>query len=247
MVRNLFMLCCTFMVAQDAMAQSTGQLWLDGTVYKTFASYYRAQTEFGYRTLVSGGSYWESYRVAPRMEIAPTPHWTFMVGAPLVFTQQQEGPNSYEARLQLGAKYDFTPFKRVRTRLYLRYEYRSVKTEIDDLVQNTNRARLRAEVLVPLNTDNHSADTMWYALGDVEAFIGRDQDVDERFANRARVRIGAGRKFSYNWRVEAIYTLQESRNSIEDTDPSVDNIIRLRLKYYITPRVRRVEREHHTD
>ena len=234
--------CCAFMLKNDAHAQGSEQLWLDGTVGKTFAGMHRAETEFGYRTVLSDGG-WVGYRIVPRLETAPTAHWSFLIGLPLVFTEQQEGSNTFETRAQLGAKYNFTPFKRVQSRLNLRYEYRSVKQEDNDQRQNSDRLRIRAEVVVPLDTDNYRADTMWYAMGDAEVFIGAVADVDERFANRARFRIGAGRKFSYNWRAEILYTLQESRNSLEDTDLTVDNIIRLRFKYYITPRSRK--QEHH--
>jgi hypothetical protein len=245
--RILFVLCGAFIMGRASMAQGSSQLWMDGILGKTFEGIYRADAEFGYRTLVSSGSNWESFRLAPRMEAAPTAHWTFLLGAPFIFTDQQEGGNTFEARVQVGAKYNFTPFRRVQSRLNLRYEFRSVEDEGEDLRQNSQRLRIRAEVVVPLDTDNYRADTMWYAMADAEAFLSADQDVDERFANRARVRVGAGRKFSYNWRMELIYTVQQSRNSIEDADPSVDNILRLRFKYYFTPRVRRAELEHHAN
>lgn len=218
--------------------QRDPQLWLDGIVGKSFASYYMAECEFSYQVLLTEQSRWESLNASPSLEMSPTAHWSFLVGLPLSYTVQREGDNTFEWRGQVGAKYTFTPFKRVQTRLNLRYEDRNVRDQESGQLLQSQRTRVRAEVVVPLDSRNYSVDTMWYALADAEAFITMDQDVQERFANRARVRIGLGRKFSYNWRAEAIYTFQRSRNAIADTDPTTDHIFRLRLKYYFTPRSR---------
>ncbi|MCC7501496.1 MAG: DUF2490 domain-containing protein [Flavobacteriales bacterium] len=222
-----------------ARAQRTNtQLWVDGIVGKSVASYYMAECEFSYQTLLSDQGRWESLNASPSLEVSPTAHWSFLVGLPLSYTKQREGDATFEWRGQVGAKYTFTPFKRVQTRLNLRYEDRNVRDQESGQLLQSQRARVRAEVVVPLDTRNYSADTMWYALADAEAFVTMDQDVQERFANRARVRIGLGRKFSYNWRAEVVYTFQRSRNAIADTDPTTDHIFRVRLKYYFTPRSR---------
>lgn len=222
--------------------QPNTQLWLDGIVGRSFASYYMAECEFSYQTLLSDQSSWQSLNASPSVEVSPTVHWSFLLGLPLSYTVQQEGSNTFEWRAQLGAKYTFTPFDRVHTRLNLRYEDRSLTDQESGEVQQSQRARVRAEVVAPLNSRSYDADTFWYALTDVEAFITLNDDAQERFANRIRARIGVGRKFSYNWRAEAIYTLQTSRDAINDDDLSVDNIIRLRFKYYFTPRSRALAR-----
>ncbi len=220
--------------------QANTQLWLDGIIGKSFASYYMAECEFSYQALLSDQSRWESLNASPTLEVSPTAHWSFLVGVPLSYTVQQEGYNTFEWRAQLGAKYTFTPFQRVQTRLNLRFEDRSLTDQENGEVQRSQRTRMRAEVVVPLDSKSYDADTFWYALADGEAFITMDDDVQERFANRVRLRLGLGRKFSYNWRAEAIYTLQLSRDAIADDDLSVDNIIRLRIKYYFTPRSRSI-------
>ena len=230
-------LCCTHGTYAFAQ-QSNTQLWLDGIVGKSFASYYMAECEFSYQPLLSDQGRWESLNASPSLEVSPTAHWSFLVGVPLSYTIQQQGYNTFEWRGQLGARYTFTPFERVQTRLNVRYENRNLRDEETGQVQQSQRTRLRAEVVVPLDSRSYDVDTMWYALADAEAFFTMDKDVQERFANRARFRLGLGRKFSYNWRAEAIYTFQSSRNAITDTDPTTDHIIRLRIKYYFTPRSR---------
>jgi hypothetical protein len=231
------------LLAGQATAQTTNtQLWLDGIVGHGFSGYYMAECEFSYQTLLKDQYPWSSLNVSPTLEVSPTAHWSFLAGVPYSYTVQKEGFTTAEVRLQLGARYTFTPFKRVQTRLNSRYELRQVRTIDTDSVQRSQRLRLRAEVVVPLDVRSYDSDTMWYAIADAESFLVMDQDVKERFANRTRVRLGIGRKFSYNWRSELIYTLQRSRDGISDEDYSTDNIIRLRIKYYFTPRARNLAR-----
>ncbi len=53
-----------------------------------------------------------------------------------------------------------------------------------------------------------AGDKLWYSLLDAEAFIVMDQDVEERFANRFRIRTGIGYRINYGLRLEFMYTLQ---------------------------------------
>ncbi|MBL8003438.1 MAG: DUF2490 domain-containing protein, partial [Flavobacteriales bacterium] len=191
-----------------------------------------------YQTLLSDQDHWESLNVSPSLEVSPTAHWSFMVGLPYSYTIQRTGLNTSELRTQFGAKYNFTPFARTQVRLNTRYEMRRLRDTGSDAVERAQRLRLRGELVVPLDVRSYDSDSMWYAMLDGEVFFSEDPDLSERFANRTRFRIGLGRKFSYNWRSELIYTLQRSRDAIGDDDLTQDNIIRFRVKYYFSPRSR---------
>ena len=228
-------------LASIVQAQTANtQLWMDGIVGRSFGSIYMAECELSYQTLLSDQDRWASLNISPTLEASPTAHWSFMVGLPYSYTDQRAGLDTEELRAQLGIKYNFTPFQRVQLRLNTRFEARRMYTVGDEAVQRSHRTRLRAEIAIPLDVASYDSDSMWYALLDAETFIVMDQDLNERFANRSRARIGLGRKFSYNWRAELIYTLQRSRDAITDDDFSTDHIIRLRLKYYFTPKARPV-------
>lgn len=227
------------LLAMNAKAQGTNtQLWTDGILGRSFASYYMAECELSYQALLTGPDRWESLNISPTLEFSPTAHWSFMAGLPYSYTIQRTGVNTAELRAQLGAKYTFTPFARTQLRLNTRYELRRLRDQERGTVEHSQRTRLRAELVLPLDVHSYDSDTMWYAIADAEVFIPTDQDVSERFANRMRLRAGIGRKFCYNRRAELIYTLQRSRDALGDDDPSTDNIIRLRFKYYFTPRSR---------
>ena len=223
-----------------ASAQSDNQLWVDGIIGRNFGGTYMFETEFSYQTLLSAQDHWYSLNATPSLEASISPHMDLVSALPLSYTIQNDTSNTSEVRGMLGARYYFTPFKRVQTRLLARWEERFVRDEESREVDRSDRLRVRAEVALPLDNVNWYTDTMWYALADVETFFTATDDAPERFANRLRTRIGVGRKFSYNLRLEFIYTLQRSRNAIADTDPTTDNIFRLRVKYYFTPRVRKL-------
>jgi hypothetical protein len=226
-------------LTSTAMAQPTNtQLWTDGILGRSFGSYYMAECELSYQTLLSDLDRWTSFNISPSLEASPTAHWSFMFGLPYSYTNQRTGLDTEELRAQLGMKYTFTPFQRVQLRLNLRYETRRSTTVGEDAVSRSQRTRLRAEMVIPLDVASYDSDSMWYGIVDGELFFTLDKDLNERFANRSRVRLGLGRKFSYNWRTELIYTLQRSRVSLTDEDLSTDHIIRLRVKYYFTPRSR---------
>jgi Protein of unknown function (DUF2490) len=214
---------------------------MDGIIGKNIAGCYMFETELSYQTLLTNTNRWFSYNVTPSLEMSLTPHWDLVSAIPLSYTVQNDTANTSEVRGMLGARYYVTPFKRVQTRLLVRWEERFVRDEETLVVDRSDRLRVRAEVAMPLDNMNWYADTMWYALADVETFFTATDDAPERFANRMRARIGAGRKFSYNLRLEFIYTLQRSRNAIADTDPTNESIFRLRLKYYFTPRSRKLQ------
>ena len=50
------------------------------------------------------------------------------------------------------------------------------------------KARIRAESLIPINKKSFYEDDLWYGIVDVESLFS-DDDVEERFANRFRLRI----------------------------------------------------------
>ena len=238
-IRSLIAVFCTLLFVRCAKAQQgTTQLWLDGTVGQAFAAYYKGELEVGYRSVISKDDPWETFRLVPRVSVAPTAHWTFMMRGYFISAVGEGKEKTLEMRIQPGVKYNFTPFERVQSRLMLRYEFRSI-TSGDD-VQHSQRLRIRAEMAMPLDTRNYHSDTMWYALGDAEAFYGPGQEVDERFANRIRLRAGLGRKFSYNMALEALYNWQGSRTDIGDDDLLTDQIIRISFKYFFSPRVRKL-------
>lgn len=149
-------------------------------------------------------------------------------------TFQTQALTTFEYREMLGTRIHFTPNRRILTRLLIRLENRNVHDLEDDTWTRSNRARFRAETITPLNKPTMFAgDDLWYAILDAEAFLVMDQDVQERFANRFRLRAGIGYRLSYKFRFEFVYTLQGSRNVIGGDVETLDNAFRFRVKQFL--------------
>ena len=82
------------------------------------------------------------------------------------------------------------------------------------------RFRNRLEFLVPLDKEKLTEDGARYLLADWEWYVPLDDDVDERFANKQRIRTGFGYRRSFAWRFEILYIWTRSRDTIEDGFPA---------------------------
>lgn len=208
-----------------------GQLWLD-----YIPNYAKGKNSFeaevSYQTLLSKQGKWRSINLTPSYERHIFKYLDLITAIPLSYTQQNEATNTAEVRLTLGTRWHLTPDSRIQTRLLLRWEHRSLRDFGKEGWEKSNRSRIRAEVIIPLNRNSYSSDDMWYIQTDMEGFIVVDENVSERFANRTRNRLAIGYRLNYHMRFEAMYMYQRSRNQLEEGFDSVDHIIRLRFKHY---------------
>ena len=149
-------------------------------------------------------------------------------------TFQNQTISTTEIREMLGTRIHFTPNRRILTRLLIRFEQRNQQDQESKTWSHSTRSRFRAETVIPLNKPTMFAgDKLWYSVVDVEAFVVMDKDVDERFANRLRFRAGLGYRLSYGLRLELMYTLQRSKNTLDGDFFTSDNIFRFRIKQYL--------------
>jgi len=189
------------------------------------------ENAFVFSTLLTSPR-WYSAEYTPTAEYSINPHLDLLIGATFSYTLQTEDYNTFEIRPTVGAKIHLTPHRRVLLRVLFRVEHRSIVNLDTDEWQSTLRPRTRAEAIVPINKKSFSEDKLWYALADAEWFFTID-DVDERFANRFRVRVGVGYRLNYSSRFEFIYMNQQSKNGVDNAFESSDNIYRFRYKHFL--------------
>lgn len=216
-------------VAQDR------QLWLDFQLSYPFGGKYLLENTTSYQTLLKKDDKWRSFSISPTFEYSILRQLDLLSEVGIGYTLQKEGVNSWDIMPMVGARFFITQNKRVDTRLVLRYQlryFRQVEAEDWDI---SNRTRVRGEILVSINKPTLFGDKLWYALADYEEFIVLDQQLDERYANRRRARLGIAYRLSYKHRFELSYTLQSSRNEIEGDFISSDNIIQFKYKLYLNP------------
>lgn len=222
-----------------AQSQET-QVWTDFTVGRNFASIFMAEVEFGYQALVKGDPQWRTFSITPTLEASLTPHFDAISGFPWMTTLQTDEVLTNEFRVQLGGRYHVLPFKRVQPRITGRYEWRYFNTlqpESQAGRSESNRLRLNVAFWIALDKPLMSYDTLWYAFADYEAYGVLDKQLNERYANQSAIRVGMGRKFSYNWRMEVVYSLLQYRNELGEPreEYDLDNVFRATFKYYFTP------------
>jgi hypothetical protein len=215
-------------------AQSDEQLWLDFQVdYPSYSWLFEVAAS--YQTLLTQENKWRSLSVTPTVEYVLLTRLDLTAELPLSYTMQEEDTSSFELSPMLGARLHITQNKRINARLFLRYQQRHFHEIEADVWDISNRIRLKGEFWISITGPNLYKDKLWYALIDYEEFFVLDDQLDERYANRRRGRIGLGYRLDYKNRFEIIYTRQSSRNEIEGEFISNDNVIQLVYKMYVNP------------
>lgn len=211
------------------------QLWVDFQLSYPFGGKYLLENTTSYQTLLSKNDKWRNFSITPTFEYSALRRLDLLSEIALGYTLQKEGLNSYDIMPMVGARFFITQNKRIDTRLVVRYQlryFRQVQAEDWDI---SNRTRVRGEILAAINGPNLFTDNLWSAILDYEEFIVLDQQLDERFANRRRARIGVGYRLNYEHRFELTYTKQSSRNEIDGDFISSDNVIQFKYKLYLNP------------
>ena len=215
-----------------AVAQSPNhQIWMEYMLNYPFANAFNLENTFVYSSLLETPR-WRSVEYNPQLEYALSQHFDFFVGSTFAYTAQTENYNTFEIRPMIGTRIHVTPNQRVLIRAYLRLEQRNFLNLDTDDWEKTVRPRIRAESLIPINRKSYFDDKLWYGILDAEWLFTKD-DVDERFANRFRLRVGLGYRLSYSSRFELLYMNQQSKSGIDDEFHSTDNVFRVRYKQYL--------------
>ncbi|HMG91388.1 MAG TPA: DUF2490 domain-containing protein [Chryseolinea sp.] len=207
------------------------QFWAEYMLNYPFANSFNIENAFVYSTLASSPR-WYALDFSPTLEYSLTQHIDLSLGCTFSYTAQTEDYNTFEIRPVLGSRIHFTPNKRILTRAFLRLEQRNFLNLDTDTWETVWRPRVRAELLVPINRKTPYEDKMWYGIADFE-WLFSVEDVEERFANRLRARVGLGYRLSYTSRFEFIYMRQQSRSGIDEDYETSDNIFRFRYKQYL--------------
>lgn len=147
------------------------------------------------------------------------------------YALQSESHNTIELRPVVGARFYFTPGGRIETRLLLRAENRNFRNLEAGTWEYAMRYRFRGELIIPINRRSYGADKLWYAMADFERLLV-DEEVNERFSNVYRIRLGAGYRLNYRLRFEFLYMTQRSKNILFNEPEKNDNVFRFRFKYY---------------
>ena len=208
------------------------QVWLEYLLQYPFANSYNLENALVYST-VAGDPKWKAYDYSPTLEYSLNQNIDFSAGATFSYTKQTETYNTFEIRPVLGTRIHLTPNRRVMVRVLARVESRNFQNLETHQWEKVIRPRFRVESLIPINKKSFFENKLWYAIADVEWLMAVDPDVQELFANRLRVRTGVGYRLNYSFRFEFIFMNQQSRDGINESLTSSDNIFRFRIKHFL--------------
>lgn len=233
-MRLLYAASSLCLLTRECKAQGQ-QLWLDYQVDYPFANQYLFEVTASYQTNTWSNNNWRNYSLTPTFEWQWFEFLDVLANVPIAYTVQTDDYNSFELDPSLGVRYHVTQNKRITSQVVFKVEERVFRNNAEDKWQTSNRMRLKGEILVSLNGPTLFQDNLWWTILDYEEFFVTDQQVDERFANRRRGRLGLGYRLNYRNRFELIYTLQSSRDEIEGDFNRLDNVLQLRYKMYLNP------------
>ncbi len=235
MIKGLFAFLALMLGFISTYAQKHQQLWFDYQLDHPFANQYLFEVTASYQTVLTDSAKWRSMSISPVFEYQFINQLDFIAGLPFFYTNQTASYNSLEFDPYIGARYHISQNRRIDSRLIYKLEERFFQNLETHSWEKSNRMRLKGEVWISINKINLYQDKLWYAILDYEEFIVVDEQVNERFANRLRARVGVGYRLDYKHRFELIYTLQSSRNEIHGDLISNDNVLQLRYKMFFNP------------
>ncbi len=228
-------LLCLLASSYAGRAQTGTQLWLDWQVSYPFGGRYLVENTFTYQTLMGGGEKWSALSISPTFEYTAWPVVDLTAEIPIGYTRQTDSKSSFEISPIVGARIHVTQNRRVNIRILPRFQSRNFQSIETGEWEYKGRFRLKAEVWVAINKPNLFNDKLWYAFADYEEFLVIDEQVEERYANLRRSKIGGGYRLSYKHRFEAMFTWQYSRDEINGQFTQIDNVFQLRYKMYLNP------------
>jgi hypothetical protein len=225
-------------------AQPDTQLWSEFTLEWIKSHRLTYSVDFEPKVLIwapAGDPGWATLDVTPKIEYTVN-QWV-VVGSELLvgWTKQTNDQNSVEITPRLDVRFHLlgtlidavVKEKRPRHRLVMgnltRLEWRNLYYSDDTPSQSTLRLRERIVMQLALTRPRVTDNGATYLVADWEWFWPED-DPDERYANKQRIRMGLGYRHSFAWRFEALYILNRSRNSVDEGFTTSDNIIDLIVK-----------------
>lgn len=229
--------CCMLLILSSfaLSAQTDQQLWIDYQIAYPFANAFLFQNTATYQTLLSKEEKWRSFSLSSTLEYNLLNWMDLTAEIPIAYTFQQQANNTFECSPMVGSRIHITQNRRINSNFQVRYQQRYFRQIEDEDWDVSNRVRLKGDLVISINGPNLFTDKLWYALADYEEFLVLDQQLDERYANQRRLRIGMGYRLNYKNRFEVTYAWQTSRHEIEGEFVATDNLIWFKYKMVLNP------------
>ena len=242
------------LVATAAPAQDEGssgpstQVWANVTMGKSRGEKTYLELDIEPKHQVSGGEQWRNIDFTPLVERYPTDWLDLTAEMTVGNTRQRDGLDTFEITPRVGArfhlfgkmapflpgipglKYERLPRTRLGVATLVRVEWRNFSYSDETPSQHTWRARLRLEGKLAVNHATLAQDRTLYAIGDAEYYQPLGDDIEERYVNKVRSRLGLGYRFSTRTKLEFLYIRDWNRDSPEEEGSEDTQAFDLKVK-----------------
>lgn len=240
-VITIGVLLAAMLSPQVAMAQTDTQLWANVTLTWIKSRDLTLGVDTEPKVLLSappGEPGWAALDVTPSIEYTRNRWFDVLGELKLGRTRQSDDLDSTEVTPRVGVRLHILsnllnalakekePRRRLVLRDVIRFEWRHLYYSGTNPDSSTERLRNRFDMLYPVTRARITDDGATYLRADVEWFWTRS-DLDERFANKQRIRAGVGYRRSFAWRFDALYVWDRSRNSADEGFTTADHAIDL--------------------
>ncbi|WP_422360278.1 DUF2490 domain-containing protein [Reichenbachiella sp.] len=224
-------LVSTKVEAQDS--KGSGQLWMAGEVKINTESDFVIKGQLEYQSEYDSENNWNSWIGTAGADYLLIPNLELKGALKGLSTNENDTLNRRELRPVLGAKLDFLNKGRFIFYDHLKFEWRQLYFSTPELNSGSLRVRNQLGMTMALTQKSPSMNKSLNLLISTEAFFVKQDNEKERFSNRVRLECGLSYRLSDQWKLIMSYYRQRSRNQIDESFTSQENILRLKATCYL--------------
>jgi hypothetical protein len=227
---------------QESPAGVSTQIWANFTSGWTKSERLYLELDVEPKIQVTSGEQWRNLDLTPLVEYYPS-RWLDLEGEATVGrTRQRDGLDTWELTPRVGARLHFVsqavrqlsherlPLTRFDVSTLVRLEWRNFFYSDGRPSEHAWRARARLESKLAINHRKLADDRTLYAIGDVEYYEPFGADVEERFVNKVRTRLGLGFRLTRKTRFDLLYIRDWNRSAPGASTAQDAQIVDARLK-----------------
>jgi hypothetical protein len=236
------------MALDEGSSGPSTQVWANVTLGKSRSDTTYLELDIEPKWQVSEGEQWRNIDFTPLVERYPTDWLDLTAEATVGNTRQRDGLDTIEITPRIGArfhlfakmapylpgipglKYERLPRRRFGVATLVRVEWRNFFYSDETPNAHEWRARLRLEGKLALNHGTLAEDGTLYGIGDVEYYQPLSEDIDERYVNKVRCRLGLGYRFSSRTKLELLYIRDWNRDSPDEEGSKDTQAFDLKVK-----------------
>ena len=207
------------------------QFWLTAEIRYSLNVAFELKTTVEYQSVYDAGERWRGGNFTQQFVYFAFPMVELIGALRFFYTNQNDTLKRTEIRPTIGAKVDILRKGRFIIDDYLRFEWRQFFYNYRELNESGGRLRNKLNITFAINKERPYLSKTFYLITSFEFFMIKDKALKDRFANRHRLEAGLGYRFNDNMRLVMSYYRQYSRNQIEDSFNTRENILQLKGIY----------------